>query len=390
MINKFLIVLAIFFLSSSAWAQDEIVLGCSVPMTGPVARQGKQLIPGMLCYFNYINEQGGVNGKKIELVVLDDQYDIDKTVLNTQKFIEEIKPIALVGYVGTTGIIKVSNMLRKARLPLIGPISGAHQMHIPFNPYIFNIRNSYWAEAEVQVDYAVNELKIERIAVFYQKDEFGISGYKGVVRALALKYDKSIVSEAVFERGQLADDEAIERICKSNPDVIITVAAYNVMADFVKRVRARGINPLFIGNSFTRATPLAELLGKLGNGVIITQASPPPPTWSGADFPAVELYRKLMRTYYPGQRFTAIAMGGFIVAKVVVEGLRRCGDNLTSENLVNALETFKDYNLDIDATITYAPRFREGFDAVYLTEIRNEKPNYLVKTVRKTISMYIF
>jgi branched-chain amino acid transport system substrate-binding protein len=390
MFKKILIILSIFLLSSSAWAQDKIVLGCSAAMSGHAGLMGQNLVPGMQAYFNHINSQGGINGKRIELVVLDDRYEPDKTVSNTRKFINEIKPLALIGYIGMPTTVKILDTIRKKHLPLIGPVTGAHQLHLPFNRYVFNIRNSYWAEAEVQVDYTINDLKKDKIAVFYQNDGFGISGYKGVKRALALKYNKSIVAEAVYQRDKLADDDAIKRICQSKPEVIIMVGTYDALADFVKRVRARGLTPVFICNSFTRATPLARLLDKLGNNVIFTQVAPPPTTWSGVDLPAIRLYRKLMRAYFPDKRFTCIGMEGFIIAEVIVEGLRRCGNNLTSENLVKVLETFRDYNPNINANLTYTPHSREGLDLVYLTEIKNSKPNFLIKIVRKSISMYIF
>ncbi len=372
--------------SYSVKAENTILLGCSAAMSGHAGFLGQNLVMGMKTYFNYINDQGGINGKKIKLVVMDDQYDPPQTVRNTQKFINEIKPLALIGYVGTPTTVKILNMISNAHLPLIGPFTGAHQLRCPYRRYVFNIRNSYWAETAALVEYAVDVLKKDKIAVFYQNDAYGLTGYKGTVRALAVKYNKSIIAEAVYTRGKLAPKEAIVKICKAKPEVVIMIGTYDACSDFIKKCKARGLKAVFMNISFVGPTKLAKLLGPDGNGVIVSQVVPP---LFEEELPAVREYKQLMQKYFSNKRPTFVGLEGFIDAKVMVEALRRCHGTFTSENLVMALESFKEYDPGIGATIDYGPHDREGLDVIYLTQIQNGHFN-LIKKVKKQIHLYIY
>lgn len=380
------VLLTMSIFSASVWAQEKIVLGCSAAMSGHAGFLGQNLVMGMKSYFKYVNSQGGINGKQIDLIVLDDQYDPPQTIRNTQKFINEIKPLALIGYVGTPTTVKILDMITKAKIPLIGPFTGAHQLRLPHRRYVFNIRNSYWAETGALVEYAVETLKKDRIAVFYQNDAYGLTGYKGTVRALAAKYNKSIVAEAVYTRGQLASKQAVDTICRAKPQVVIMIGTYDACSDFIKRAKARGSKAVFMNISFVGPTKLAELLGPAGNGVIVSQVVPPP---TATDLPAVREYKNLMARYFPGKPLTFVGLEGFIDAKVMIEALKRCGHLITRENLVAALESFKHYDPGIGATIDYGLYDREGLNMVYLTSIKNGKFE-LIKKVRKQITLYIF
>ena len=387
-LKKFAIVLGLILIlfPYSIKAEDTILLGCSAALSGHAGFLGQNLVMGMKAYFNYINDQGGINGKKIKLVVLDDQYDPPQTVRNTQKFINEIKPLALIGYVGTPTTVKILNMISNAHLPLIGPFTGAHQLRCPYRRYVFNIRNSYWAETEALVEYAVEVLKKDKIAVFYENDAYGLTGYKGTVRALAVKYNKSIIAEAVYTRGKLAAEEAVTKICKAKPEVVIMIGAYAACSDFIKRCKRKGLKAVFMNISFVGPTKLAELLGPEGNGVIVSQVVPP---FFEENLPAVKEYKQLMHKYFPEKKPSFVGLEGFIDAKVMVEALRRCHGVFSSENLVKALESFKDYDPGIGATIDYGPHDREGLDIVYLTQIQNGRFK-LIKKVRKQIHLYVY
>jgi branched-chain amino acid transport system substrate-binding protein len=128
--------------------KDAILLGQSVALTGAAAQLGIQMRNGMKAYFDYVNEHGGVHGRKIELITLDDGYEPTRTVPNTKKLIEERKVFALIGYVGTPTSVPAVPVFTEAKVPFIGPFTGAESLRVPFNRYIFHIRASYFDETE--------------------------------------------------------------------------------------------------------------------------------------------------------------------------------------------------------------------------------------------------
>ncbi len=376
---------SIIFLPFAAFSQ-EIILGCSAPMSGTRSFLGKNLVIGMRAYFKYVNDQKGISGKKIRLRVLDDKHDPALTFENTKKFIDNIRPLALIGYVGTSTIIRVLNLIGKEKIPLIGPYSGAHQLRLPYRPYIFNIRNSFWAETEVLVDFAFKRLKKKKIGVVYQDDSYGLTGYKGVCRALAMKYNKVPVVEVTYKKGKRVSNQGINRLLHARPDAVIMIGTYEVLSDFLKRAKIKGLKSLFMTISSVGSVKFAKLLEGYDGGVVISQVVPPP--WSGLK--VAKEYRKLMKKYYPDKPFTFVGLEGFIDAKVVTEALRRSKQIFSPKSLVKALETFKKYDLGVGSKIDYGPFDREGLDVVFLTKLERNGKFRLIKTVHKKISLYIF
>ena len=148
---------------------DTILLGQSAAFGGPAAALGKSMRDGAMVYFDRINAQGGVHGRKIKLVSLDDGYEPERAIANTRKLIDEEKVFALFGYVGTPTSYAVVPILTEAKIPFFGPFTGAEGLRDPVNRYIFNIRASYFDETERLVDWMVSDRK-SNIAVFYQDD----------------------------------------------------------------------------------------------------------------------------------------------------------------------------------------------------------------------------
>src|SRR5260221_1128833 len=125
---------------------DKIVLGQSVALTGPAAQLGIQMRNGIKSYLDAVNAKGGVHGRKIELITLDDGYEPARTVPNTKKLIEQQRVFGLIGYVGTPTSVPVVPIISEAKVPFIGPFTGAEALRQPFNRYIFHVRASYYDE----------------------------------------------------------------------------------------------------------------------------------------------------------------------------------------------------------------------------------------------------
>jgi ABC-type branched-subunit amino acid transport system substrate-binding protein len=355
------------FASGSARAEsgvdaDTIVLGQSCPLTGPAAELGTEMRLGAQLHFNEVNQKGGVFGRFIKLVTLDDGYEPDRAAANTRKLIEDDKVFALFGYVGTPTSNAALPLFTKAQVPFIGAFTGAESLRNPFNRNIFNVRASYFDETEKIVEQLTN-LGIRKIAVLYQNDAYGQAGLAGVNRAIA-KRQMQLVAQGTVERNSVAVDGAVKTLVPAQPDVIIMISAYKSIAAFVKASKKAGYTGLFHNVSFVGSQALAGELGKEGYGVAISQVVPFP---YATRIPVVREYQQLLKAgSSAGISFTSLE--GFIAAKVLVEGLRRAGKDLTRDKLVAALETMR--MVDIGGfNINFTPTDHNGSSFVELTII---------------------
>ncbi len=365
----------------------DILLGCSTSMTGPIAFLGKNTVIGIKSCFNDINDHGGIDGHKIRLIIKDDHYNVTMVKSNTQYFIDKVKPLALIGYSGTHTTISILDMIQNAHLPLVGSYTGGHQLRLPYRRYFFNVRNSYWAEVAVITEYAIDTLKKDRIAVFYQNAADGISGYKGVMRTMGVKYNKEMVAHAVYEKGNYNISKlAVDTICNAKPQVVIMISTAGATSDFMKKCRKRNLNAVFMTISPSGTKKLVELMGTGADNLIVSQVMPSP---NAVNLPFVKQYNELMHKYFPSKPLTFPGIEGFVNAKVMAEGLRKSKDLFDSDSLVNALEGLKNYKLSPNLSISYGPRAREGLSTVYLTQIRNGK-FHVIETVHKQIHLYIY
>jgi ABC-type branched-subunit amino acid transport system substrate-binding protein len=356
-------------LSAGAAAQgvtsDRILLGQSVALTGPAAQLGIQMRNGIKAYFDYVNENGGVHGRRLELLTLDDGYEPSRTVPNTKRLIEQDKVFALIGYVGTPTSAAALPVFTEAKVPFVGPFTGAELLRQPFNRYIFNVRASYYDETDKIVEHILS-LGGKSIAVFYQNDAYGQAGLKGVEIAMG-KRNLKIGALGTVERNTVKVEGAVKTIGASKPDAVVMIGAYAACAEFIRQMKKAGSGATFYNVSFVGSKALADALGNEGVGVAISQVVPFP--W-GAAVPVVREYHKLSaKTGNKDYNFSA--MEGFLAAKVFVEGLRRTGKNLTRENFVDAMEKMNDVDLG-GFYIGYSPKSRAGSRFVDMTIIARD------------------
>ena len=342
---------------------DTVVLGQSAALSGAAAALGMDMREGALAYFQQVNSGGGVNGRRIELKSLDDGYESDRAAVNTRKLIEEEKVFALFGYVGTPTSQASLPLFTAAKVPFIGPFTGAALLRDPFNRYIFNVRASYGDETERMVNHLVTGGK-KNIAVFYQDDSFGQAGLTGVENAMRRRNLK-ISATGTVERNTTEVAAAVKSIGAAKPDAVIMVSAYRSCGEFVRQMKKAGVLTDFFNVSFVGAKALAGDLGADGYGVMIAQVVPFP--WA-ATIPLVKEYQRAMARTNPQSALSFTSLEGFMAAKVLTEGLRRAGRDLTREKLIGALETLRDYDLG-GFGVTFTPGNHNGSKFVDLTMI---------------------
>jgi len=339
-----------------------IVLGESAAFTGPAAQLGIQLNAGTKAYFDHVNAQGGIYGRKIELRTRDDRYEANLCVENTKKLIEEDKVFALVSYVGTPTTVAAMPIFTEAKVPLIGPFTGAEALRSPVNRYIFNVRASYYDETEKIVEQLVSTGN-HKIAVFYQDDAYGQAGLKGVQIAMD-KRNMKIAALGKVERNTVKVEDAVKTINAAEPDGVVMISAYTSIAEFVRQMKAAGSTTQFHNVSFVGAKALSDALKDEGHGVAISQVVPFP--WSPS-IAIVKEYQEVMAKA-GNTDFNFSSLEGYIVAKVTVEGLKRAGKDLTREKLIAALESMNKVDMG-DFTVSFSPTNHSGSKFVDLTMI---------------------
>jgi ABC-type branched-subunit amino acid transport system substrate-binding protein len=344
---------------------NRIVLGQAAVLSGPAAQLGIQMRNGIKAYLDYVNEKGGVHGRKIELVSEDDKYEQALAPGASRKLIEEHKVFALIGYVGTpTGVAHLP-VVTQAKVPLVGMFTGAEALRAPFNRYVFHVRASYYDETEKIVEQVVS-IGGRSIAVFYQNDAYGEAGRKGTELALERRKMK-IHSSGTVERNTVKVEEAAKVIHASQPDAVVMVSAYTSITAFVREMQKLGSGATFYNVSFVGSKALADALGKDGVGVAISQVVPFP--W-GTAVPVVKEYQQhSKKAGFTDYNFSALE--GFLSAKVMVEGLRRAGKNLTREGFVDAMDKMNDVDLG-GFFVSYSPKSHTGSKFVDLTIIGRE------------------
>jgi ABC-type branched-subunit amino acid transport system substrate-binding protein len=323
------------------FAQTEAyVLGQSAPITGPAAELGKQFNAGAHLYFDKINAKGGINGRKIELILLDDGYEPERTAANTKQFIKD-GVFALFGYIGTPTTLAALPLAVEAKTPIFAPFTGADALRTPFNRYVLHVRASYFEETAAIVRQAA-QIGSKKMAVFYQNDAYGKTGLEGITRALAETNSKP-VSTGTVERNSVDVAKAVTDILAGSPDAIAQIGAYKGCAAFIREARKAGSRGPFYNVSFVGTQALATELGKEAVGVVVSQVMPFPFTATSplsgeylADL-AAQSDKSLVPNYS--------SIEGYVAAKVFTEGLRRMAKVNTKEAFIDAIESISNLSM---------------------------------------------
>jgi len=351
-----------------ALASTELVLGQSAPLSGPSAMLGSEYREGALAYFAEMNRQGGVHGKLLRLLSLDDRYEPPLTLRNTKQLIERDKVFALFGYVGTPTVKAVLPLIEKQKIPLIAPLTGAQLLRQPHRPMVFNLRTSYHMEIDRMVDYLVRSGR-HRVAVVYQNDAFGQDGLRGALKALRRHGLKPVTSASV-ERNSSQTNGAARMVQNANANAVLVVTAYPSSASFSRQMRQSGstaqlMNVSFVGTSALRSS----LQSHEASGIGVAQVVPFP--WNER-VPVVKEYQKLMRRQQTKPHFGFSSLEGFLAAKMTVEGLRRAGPEPTRQRFVTALETMQDVDLG-GYRVQLGPQDHNGSSFVELTFLGSQR-----------------
>lgn len=367
--NKLLTMVAAVALltSSQAFAESgvtdtEIMFGQTAAFDGPASALGIGMRQGIMAAFKKANDEGGVNGRTLTLKHMDDGYEPDKAIENTKALIEQEKVFAMIGPVGTPTSKAIQPIASEAKVPFIGPFTGAGFLRSPYKPYVVNVRGSYGQEAETWIKHLTEDLGAKNIAILYQDDSFGRAGLTGVKAALG-KRGMELAAEGTYTRNTTAVKGALVNIKKGNPDAIVTVGAYKPIAEFIKTARKLKMEQPILNISFTGAKALVNELGGMTDNVIMTQVVPFP---FDESLPLVAEYQAALKASDPSAEPGFVSLEGYMVGKLTVEALKKTGADVTRQAFIDTVKSTGTFDLG-GATLVYGDGDNQGMDDVFLT-----------------------
>jgi len=353
--------------------RDEIVLGMSTALTGPAADLGINMRTGVVAALDECNRAGGIHGRTLCLIALDDAYEPAKTAPNMRKLIEEDNVLAVVGNLGTPTAIAAVPIAIATKTPFYGAFTGAGMLRkTPPDRYVINYRASYAEETAAIVDALVDgsHLKPGEIAFFTQRDGYGDSGFAGGLAALkqhGLRDDRS-VPHVRYERNTVAVEKALSDLLLLNPPpkAVIMVGAYAPCAAFVRLARENALDATLVNLSFVGSESLAKALGKEGDGVIISQVVP----YFDVDLPIARDFRAALPVSNPAANPTFGSMEGYVSTRVLLRAMATIDGKPTRETVIDALEACGKFDIGLGEPLELGKENHQACHHVWATELR--------------------
>ena len=351
---------------------DTITLGMSAAFSGASRELGNHMKLGLDTAFAMVNDAGGVAGRRLALLALDDGYEGTRALANVRELIDERHVFAIIGDVGTPTTQAALPYLLASKVMLFGAFTGSAILRRdPPDRYVFNYRASYEEETARMIDYLVDVVKVPDggIAVFAQHDSYGDAGFDGATKMLRRKQRDDAVLRVGYERNTVDVDDAVARLVDYHTQMVrsgselrprhpvkavIMVATYKAAARFIQRVRDRKLDALLLNVSFVGSNSLAEELREMGpgyaQGVIVTQVVP----HYESEATGVLRYREALRRFHPDQQPDFVSLEGFLVGQLFAEGLRRTGRELDTEKLIDALERIQELDPGTGGSLNFS------------------------------------
>lgn len=341
---------------------NSIRIGQTIGVSGTVAAIVKEMNEGAHAYIAATNKLGGVNGRKIELRILDDKFSPELAASNAEQLIKKDHVFALFQSRGTPQTAAILPVLEAHQVPLVAPSTGAAIFHAPFNPWLFNVRAKYQDEVIKAIEHFTT-VGFSRIGLlYYEDDALGLDGLEGFNKGMAArKLTPAILTTFPRLNPDIAATAA--RLNKANPEALIIVSSGQNTVNVIKAIRAQGGKMTIMTLSNNSSHAFIKDLGTAASGVLISQVTPPPHLVTSTLGQEFQVAAKAS-----GATVSYASMEGFISAKVLVEGLRRAGRNLTRESFIAALESMKRVDLG-GLMINYGGSNHGGSEFVEMTMI---------------------
>jgi branched-chain amino acid transport system substrate-binding protein len=361
--------------------KNHILVGGSLDLTGPAAFMGQGVKRGVNLYFNKVNAEGGIHGRKLKYIAEDDGYVVAKTVSNYKKLTLKNRVFCLLGSTGSVGPKALKPYLEEDKIPLIGPYGYTSAMFRPFHRYLFNIYATCEDQAKIFVDYLKTELKLENpvIGLLAEDNEIGQDTIRGA-EAQVQKVGWQAPVVELYKRSAIDFSSQVLRLKAQNVDALFFPVISSHSAQILKECQKANFQPLLFATATATDLRFLKMAGDsafFGKGLrsFATQIN------HRDNAPGAEEFRAAIAKYDPSNKDpNSFNLFGYGIAKILCEGLQQAGADLTREKLISALEKMNGYETGIFAPVTYGPDNRQGTDSVRILRADPNKKDFIIET----------
>ncbi len=351
-------------------SKAEITLGSIQDLSGPLAGFGKQARLGMMLRVDEINEQGGVNGRKLKLIVEDSGYDPKKAVLAAQKLVNQDKIFMMVGHIGTAQNLAAMPVQFEKNVINFFPITAAREMYEPFNKLKYSFAATYFDQMRNAVPKVVKEKGAKKVCTMYQDDEFGLEVLRGAEAGLKT-IGMEFAEKTSYKRGATDFSSQISKLQAGGCDMVVLGTIIRETIGAIGTAKKLGYNPTFLGSSAAYTDLIHKLGGPAMNGFYATSTVQNPYTDDAS--PAISFWAKKYQTKF-SEDPTVFSVYGYNIVDTFAKAAGKAGANLSTETFIKAMDTMT-IPPDIfgSAEATFSPTKRLGSDASRLSQITDGK-----------------
>ncbi|HMN94159.1 MAG TPA: ABC transporter substrate-binding protein [Hydrogenophaga sp.] len=361
--------------SSAALAQptqgisnNEIVLGSIQDLSGPLAGFGKQVRFGMMLRVDEANEQGGVNGRRIRLVVEDSGYEPRRAVLAAQKLVNQDRIFAMVGHIGTAQNMAAMPVQFQRNVINFFPVTAAREMYDPFHRLKYSFAATYYDQMRMAVPKLVKEKDAKRVCTMYQDDEFGLEVLRGAEEGLK-SIGMTFTDRTSFKRGATDFSSQMQKLAASQCDFVVMGTIIRETIGGIATARRLNFNPTFLGSSASYTDLIHRLGGPAMNGFYSTMTVQNP--YLDDTSQPIRFWATKYRTKF-NEDPTVFSVYGYTIIDAFIRAAGRAGQNLTTDSFIRVMDSMV-IPPDIfgSAEMTFGPQKRLGSNASRLSQIQD-------------------
>jgi branched-chain amino acid transport system substrate-binding protein len=346
----------------------EVVVGSWGPQDGPAGAYGT-IDRTVDAYFKKVNDEGGINGRKIRFIYENDSYQPAKTVAAVKKLVEEDKVFALVGGLGTAQNAAVMDYIVQNNVPHVWPATGTTALAVPLKKNVYAVQLNYTTEATLATQYALDQMSTKKIAVFYQNDAFGKEGLDAVQAELK-KRGLAAAAAVSYETADTNFSAQALKLQTSGADTVIIYAVPKPGGSIIAEMGKIGYAPKLLSSSVINDPAIFQLAGAAINGMLIEAYLP---AFDDVSNPKIVEYQAFMAKYAPKEQIGGFTESGYAYGQVFIEALRRAGKELTREGFMANLDQMQNFTGSLVPSLSYSATDHAGVKAAYFQAAKDGK-----------------
>jgi branched-chain amino acid transport system substrate-binding protein len=355
---------------SQGVSKNELVLGSIQDLSGPLAGFGKQVRFGMMLRVDEANEQGGINSRKIKLLVEDSGYEPRRAVLAAQKLVNQDKIFAMVGHIGTAQNMAAMPVQFQKNVINFFPVTAAREMYEPFHKLKYSFAATYYDQMRVAVPKLAKEKNAKKVCTMYQDDEFGLEVFRGAEAGLKAA-GMQFAEVTTYKRGATDFSSQMQKLASSQCDLVVMGTIIRETIGGIATARRLGFNPTFVGSSAAYTDLIHKLGGPAMNGFYATMTVQNPYTDEASQ--PIRFWANKYKTKF-NEDPTVFSVYGYSLVDSFLRAAGKAGTNLTTESFIKAMDTMV-IPPDIfgSSEMTFSPTKRLGSDATRLSQLQDNR-----------------